>query len=136
MSQMPKFWLTQHTGEEWVTSAMVLTPSGELRQHEPRHLGTGSTPQAALLRAITPLREAHPTPSEAADALHRIMLRRGISHKQAAIHLPVSADGLRSALSGYTESPDTYRAWAHALSISDADYTLNLRDLQRERDFS
>jgi len=115
---------------------MELTEDGRLTQHTPRHIGTGMTPQSALLRVLTPLREASPTAVEAATALNRIRRRRGISYREAAAQLPVSADGLRVALNEYTESPDTYRAWASALGISDADFTLALRDLQRELDFS
>lgn len=133
---LPRHWLIQHTGDEWLATAMQLTDDGRLVQHSPRHIGSGMTPQAALLRVLTPLREAHPSSLEAATALNRIRRRRGISYREAAVSLPVTADDLRIALTEYTESPDTYRAWAHALGISDADFTLALRDLQRELDFT
>lgn len=136
MDSMPKYWLTQLKDDEWITTAMSLTEGGSMVQHDPRIIGTGLTPQAAMLRAITPLRERHPTAFEASRTLRKLLLTRGRALKDACLHLPISYEGLKRALAEGTESPDTYRIWARNLNISDADFNLVLRDIQRTLDFS
>ncbi len=136
MTGMPDYWLVQRTDEEWLATAMELADDGSLGQHTPRIIGSGLTPQAALLRAITPSREQFPTPQEAAAALNRLRATRRISYRDAAALLPLSADGLKEAIHDATQSPATYRDWARVLGISDADFNLALRDIQRQLDFS
>lgn len=134
---MPTEWLVQHKPDQklWVAAAMVVTSEG-LRPVTPRIIGSGLTPQAALLRAIQPCRERHPSASEAAETLNRIRNRRRMSLATMASYLPVSADELKASLHNADKSPATYSDWASALSISDADFKLELRDVQRERDFA
>lgn len=133
----PSCWLIRETEPgEWVAIAME-RHEGVLVTHDPPFIGGGQTPQAALLRVLTIVREAHPAAEDVRLALQQLRARKGHSYDKWAAQLPVTAGRLRAVLTG--EEPctlDALYAWADLLGIQEPDLRREIRLVQRARDIA
>jgi len=108
---------------------------GSLKPITPRHTGAGATPQAALLRCITPLREQQPALTEAIAALRSAMTIGGITQKSLSMRVDYSMARLGRILREEEEiSLSELNDLIESSKIDKNLYRSRLRDVQRERD--
>lgn len=121
----------------YTAAALQKGSDGALEMVEPRQIGAGATPIAALLRCITPIREKDATYQERRQALRNITTRRGTNIRDLATRVPFTRAQLTDILNGeYSPYEDALVEIQEAAHISLDDYRREIRAVQRESDRS